>query len=251
MKTLLFIMACLLGSHTMITAQDFYLPVSSTSETAKAAYYKAEQLASNVKIKEANDQLDKAIEEDPNFFMAYVLKIYYASGDPKAKLIDKALAIEVGDFNEAENIVRQQLVIWDKDPDAKIAENMKALVVAYPQTPQAFHWAALHAAYTDQNADAALKYAEKLANLAPDFPSNYNSMGYMYMEKQQMDKAKAAFERYIKLAPDQANPYDSMGDFYINNKDYANAAKYYGKAAEKGMAGAKERAEKAREMVNQ
>ncbi len=251
MKTLIFSMAFLLGGLTIITAQDFYLPVSTSSESAKAAYYEAEQLASNIKIKEANLKLDEAIEADPNFFMAYVLKIYYASGETKAALIDKALAIDVSKLNQAENIVRQQLPIWDEDPKAKIGENMKALVAAYPSTPQAYHWAALHAAYTDQDAGASLKYSEKLAELSPDFAPNYNSLGYMYMAEKQMDKAKAAFEKYIALQPDEANAYDSMAEYYMVNKDYAKSAEYYDKAAALGMADSKGRAEKAREMMKE
>ncbi|GJM32840.1 MAG: hypothetical protein DHS20C18_18410 [Saprospiraceae bacterium] len=53
-------------------------------------------------------------------------------------MINKALTIDAGNFNKAENIVRQQLPIWDNDPEAAIAENMKTLVAAYPQTPQAY-----------------------------------------------------------------------------------------------------------------
>lgn len=250
MKTLFFSMAFLLASFFTITAQDFYLPVSTTSETAKAAYYKTEAFAANVQFKEAKAQFDMAVAEDPKFFMAYVSNIYYSSGENKAAMIDKALAIDPSNFTEAEKIVRKQLVIWDKDPEAKIAENMKALIAAYPQTPQAYHWASLHAAYTDKDADASLKYAEKLAELSPDFAPNYNTLGYMYIGKKQMKKAKAALEKYITLLPNEANPYDSMAEYYMINKEYAKSAEYYDKAVEMGMTSAKERAEKAREMMS-
>lgn len=249
MKTLFLFMAFLLGSLATITAQDFYLPVSTNSETAKAAYHQAEQLASNINFREANAQLDKALEEDPFFFMAYVLKIFYASGEEKAALIKNAIALDVTTFNRAEHIIRQQLVIWDKDPKAKIAENMKLLVTAYPHTPQAYHWAALHAVYTDKDVDAALTYAEKLVELSPDFAPNYNSIGYMYLEKQQMDKAKAVFEKYISLLPDEANPYDSMADYYKANKEYAKSAEYYEKAASLGMTDASKRAAEVRLLI--
>lgn len=246
MKTLIFSIAFLLGTINISTAQDFFLPVSTTSKTAKAAYYKAEEAASNINFKEANEQLDKAFAVAPNFFMAYALKIFYAPDEKKPALIDKALAIDASNFNKAENIVRQQMVLWDKDPKAKIGKKMKALVAAYPTTPQAYNWAALHAAYTDRDTDAGLTYAKKLMELSPDFAPNYNSMGYMYLEKKQMDKAKAAFEKYLALAPNEANPYDSMGEFYMINKDYPKSVEYYDKAATMGMSSAMERADKAR-----
>lgn len=251
MKTLFITLALLSGSLSMITAQDFYLPVSTNSEVAKAAYYRAEQLASNINLREANVQLDQALDEDPNFFMAYALKIFYASGEKKASLIKNALAIDATTFNRAEHIIRQQLVIWNTTPEAGIADNMKALVAAYPNTPQAYHWAALHAAYTDKNTEGALEYANQLAKLSPDFAPNYNSIGYMYLEKQQMDRAKTAFETYLKLLPDEANPYDSMGDYYKASKDYAKSAEYYDKAAALGMTDAGKRAEEVRKKINQ
>ena len=239
------------GSVPMIMVHNFYLPVSTHSQTAKAAYYKAEYLFSNLHWKEARAQLEYAIKEDPDFFMAYALDVYYSSSDKQAALIDKALAIDTRGFNEAEKIVRQQLVVLDKDPKAKMAKNMKSLVTAYPNTPQAYHWATLHAAYTDKDMDAALDYALKLAALSPGFGPNYNQLGYMYMNKKEMDKAQSAFEKYIALCPTEANPYDSMAEYYMVNKDYAKSAKYYDKAAAMGGANAAEKAAKARDMINQ
>jgi tetratricopeptide (TPR) repeat protein len=248
MKHLITLTTLLMGALNLI-AQDFYLPVSTTSETAKEAYYKAEQLASNVNIEEANAQLDKALEEDPDFFMAYILKLYYASDEKQPELVDKALAIDEAQLNEAEKIVRQQLPVWDKDPKAKIAGNMKALVAAFPETPQAYQWASLHAAFTDKDVDAAIDYAQKLKELAPDFAPNYNTLGYLYMGREQLDEAKEAFENYIRLAPKEPNAYDSMGEYYLNVKNYKKSVEYYEKAASMGMASAKERATKAREMI--
>ncbi|WP_373512123.1 hypothetical protein [Persicitalea sp.] len=251
MKTLLFSLALLLCSNSFTTAQNFFLPVSSTSKTAKATYYKAAEFASNIHPKEADEQLDKALQEDPNFFMAYVLKIFYANKDKKPDLLTKALALDAGKLNKAEKILRQQLVNWQADPKAKTSETMSALVAAYPKTPQAYEWASLHAVYTDRDSAAALAYAQKLATVNPSFAANYNTMGYMYMGMKQMDQAKAAFEKYIALASKEPNAYDSMAEFYMNAKDYARSAEYYDKAAELGLADAKARADKAREMMKQ
>ena len=74
-------------------------------------------------------------------------------------------------------------------------------------------------------------------------------LGYIYLGKKEMDKAKAAFEKYIALAPNEGNAYDSMAEYYMINEDYAKSAEYYEKAAGMGMVGAKERAEKAREAM--
>jgi hypothetical protein len=52
------------------------------------------------------------------------------------------------------------------------------------------------------------------------------------------------------LAPKEPNAYDSMGEYYAINKDYGKAAEFYDKAAAMGLEYAKERADKARLMMN-
>ncbi len=251
MKTILFALALLLGSTSLTTAQDFFLPVSSKSKTAKPAYYKAAEYASNIHFKEAGALLDLALEEDPNFFMAYVLRIFYSSEEKRANLIDQALAINTKKLNIAERILRRQLVKWDEDPKAKTAQAMKALIAAYPKSPQAYEWASLHAAFGDNEKDVALDYTRKLAELSPDYAPNYNTMGYLYMQMQQMNEAKVAFDKYLASAPKEPNAYDSMAEYYMNAKDYTKSAEYYDKAANMGITDAKARADKAREMMKQ
>lgn len=251
MKTLLFSLALLLSSTCFTMAQDFFLPVSSTSKTAKAAYYKAAALAANVHFKAAGEQLDKALQEDPNFFMAYTLRTFYTSGEKKAGLVDKALAVDASNFNKAEKIMRGLMGKWAQDLNYLPTEEMKALVAAYPKTPQATEWASLHAFFTAKDVEAGLAYAQNLAKMSPKYAPNYNTLGYMYVQKNEMDNAKAALEKYIALAPKEPNAYDSMAEYYMNAKDYAKSAEYYDKAAELGLADAKERADKAREMMKQ
>ncbi len=247
MKSILFSAALILGLLTSLNAQDFHLPLSTQSETAKRAYQAASYLGSNIRFDAARVEIKKAIEADPDFFMAYVYDYQVLARDEqKPAVLDKALAIDPSNFTEAEKIMRRQMQAWKTDPKAKIAEAMKELTTAYPNTPEAYEWAYLHALFTDGDKDAGLEYAKKLIALSPDFGPVYNGVGYIYMGKKEMDKAKAAFEKYIELAPAEANAYDSMGEYYDISGDYAKAAEYYNRAVALGMEGSKSRAEKAR-----
>jgi enamine deaminase RidA (YjgF/YER057c/UK114 family) len=248
MKNLIYILSLFIGSVQLCVAQDYFLPVSSKSKTAISDYQKADQLVANANIVEGRKLLTNAIATDPNFFMAYVLQIYVASKEDAAGLIDKALAIDQSKFTNAEKIVREQLVVWDKDPDAKVGGNMKALVSAYPKTPQAYQWAYAHAAFTDNDDKSALDYCQRMIAIQPDYAPVYNTLGYVYMRNNEMGKAKTAFEKYMALAPKEANPYDSMADYFMATKEYGKAAEFYDKSVSMGMSSAKARADKARKM---
>lgn len=252
MKVLLFSVALCLVATLSTSAQAFNLPVSTTSTVAEKAYEAATYLGSNLRLDAARMEIAKALEADPDFFMAYVYDIQVlVSDDQKASVIEKALAIDSANFNEAEKIMRQQLEAWAKDPKALPTESMKALVAAYPTTPEAYEWAYLHAAFTEGNIPAALAYAEKLSELDPYFPPVYNGMGYLYLGMKQMDKAQAAFEKYIELAPAEPNAYDSMGEYYMITEDYAKSAEYYDRAAALGLESSKVNADKARAMIKE
>lgn len=77
-----------------------------------------------------------------------------------------------------------------------------------------------------------------------------NIMGYISMEKGEMDQAKQAFEKAIKVAPHLANPLDSMGEYYMKVEEYDKAIEYFQKAYDKdpvNAASSKQKIEKAKE----
>ncbi|WP_168797589.1 ester cyclase [Neolewinella litorea] len=244
--TLSLLFVFVFGTAGLLTAQDFFLPLSTSSPSALESYQKASHLSSNVRMGPARQEIDKALAADPDFFMGYAYAIQVlASDEEKPGMIDKALAIDPKGFTKAEKIMRRYLMDLKKDPEAMPTEMTEALIKAYPDTPEAYEWAYLHAAYTEKDLDAAFKYARQMTTLAPDFAPVHNNLGYFHMQRKEMDQAKASFEKYIALAPDEANAYDSMGEFYLNNGDYDASAKYYGMAAERGMPGAAEKAQEA------
>ncbi|HMO40475.1 MAG TPA: hypothetical protein PKC76_17430 [Saprospiraceae bacterium] len=247
MKNTFFFIALFVGNMFVLNAQDFYLPVSTTSEEAKKAYQAATYLGSNLRLDAARVEIEKALEADPNYFMAYAYAYQALANDAeKPVLMDKALAIEPSGFTEAEKIMRRQMAAWKADPKAKPAEVMKALTKAYPNTVEAFEYAYLHAFYTDRDKEAGYAYAQQLIKLDPNFGPVYNSLGYYYMDEKEMNKAKAAFEKYLEIAPAEANAHDSMGEYYMTIEDYAKSAEYYDRAVALGLEGSKAGAEKAR-----
>ncbi|MBB4080837.1 steroid delta-isomerase-like uncharacterized protein [Lewinella aquimaris] len=225
-----------LGAAAPVIGQDFFLPVSTTSTTAKEAYRTASYQASNIHFATARETLAEALAADPDYFMALVYSIQVlAPKDDKPALIERALAIDPAGFTPAERIMREYLVALRDDPDASPAKTMEKLTKEYPAVPEAYEWTYLHAAYTDKDAEAAERYALRLTELAPDFAPVYNGLGYLKMGQGLMAEAKTYFDKYLALAPDEANAYDSMAEYYAENKDYAASVRYYNQAAAMGM----------------
>jgi tetratricopeptide (TPR) repeat protein len=250
MKNLFLSVLILFGGLFQATAQDFYLPSSSKSKKAVKSMHEASELYSNVHVAEGNEVIKQALAEDPNMFLAYVYAGQWANQAERPTILEKALAIDASNFNKAEKIMRVMFENLQKDPKYKPTADMEALVEAYPKSPQANEWAAMHSFYTSRDVEAGLKYAQKVVEMSPKYAPIHNNMGYMYMEKKDMSSAKMALEKYIALAPKEPNAYDSMAEYYAINEDYAKAAEFYDKAAVMGLEDAKERADKARSMMN-
>ena len=250
MRIKIFSIALLLGCLRSLSAQDIYLPVSSTSEAAKSQYFKALQAGEQVNIPGFFDGMKAAVKTDPNFFMAYVNLAFaetaFGQYEKAAAFIKPALAIDPAGFNECEKIHRKALQAWDKDPKADPAKYMEALTAAYPNTAEAHDLAGRSAKWLSKDPKASVKHFLRLLELRPNYGGGYNSLGYSYLELGEMDKAKAAFEKYIALAPKEANAYDSMADYFMTNKEYAKSVEYFDKAAAMGMSSALERADQAR-----
>jgi len=54
-----------------------------------------------------------------------------------------------------------------------------------------------------------------------------NTLGYHYMQQDDIQKSRGYFQQAIDTTPSNANPYDSMGDFYVKIAKYDSALVYY------------------------
>ncbi|WP_367392001.1 tetratricopeptide repeat protein [Lewinella sp. LCG006] len=128
--------------------------------------------------------------------------------------------------------------------------------------PSAASRAELHQAYMEGNMDAVLEAPvtltetgsnaplelnTKLIETSSDFYPDFNSMGYYYLENQQLEEAKQAFSIYMTMAAQDPYAYFSMGEYYLETKEYDKAARYFDQATALGMERAQERATLARE----
>lgn len=245
--------AILLFGLSPVIAQEFFLPVSTTSEVAKQAYQDAIMSTQHVDFTQYGPLMKTALENDPEFFMVYThrgIRRLNATNQelPKAD-ITKALSISQDKLTPSEVILRNALVMLNDDLKADISGVIKELALAYPNTPQVYDMGLFVNHFVKKDYAEAVKNGKMLVKLSPYYGGGYNMLGYANMAAGDMKAAKASFKNYIKAFPNEANPYDSMGEYYMAAKDYKKSAKNYNKAVELGMESSKELADKARSMM--
>ena len=252
MKKTILIFILLFGFNGL-QAQEYFLPVSTDSEAAKQYYHDALFSAHHADISSYNQSIKKAVNEDPEFFMAHAHFALGMAGMDQPDLFNehasKALSISESRLNPAEKSMPKALLILKKDPKGDLSAVMNELEASYPEVPQVYDIGLFVNYWISKDYKAAVENGKKLVKLSPKHGGGYNMLGYAHMEAGDMKSAKSAFKKYIKHARNEANAYDSMGEYYMNVKDYKNSAKYYQKATDMGMEDSRERAEEAKRMM--
>lgn len=80
--------------------------------------------------------------------------------------------------------------------------------------------------------EAIAKFQEALTARPDCYPCQYN-IGAGYAQKQDFDKAEAAFLAAAKLAPDSAEPYNALAGLYNTQKKYDKAAEMTAEATKR------------------
>jgi tetratricopeptide (TPR) repeat protein len=249
----LILFAILILSISSLQAQEYFLPVSTTSEDAKKNYQAAVMSTQHANLTSYRELMTKALEGDPEFFMALAHRgigsLNSTNPDFPEENIKKAFAVSEAKLTESEKIIRKALVMLDNDLKADITGVIKEVQAAYPKTAQAYDLGLFVNYFYKKDYPEAVKNGEMLVKLAPNLGGGYNMQGYANMEAGNMKAAKSSFKKYIKKFPDEANTYDSMGEYYMNVKDFKNSAKYYQKAADMGLETSQERADEAKKLM--
>ncbi len=225
------------------------MPVTTDSELALELYESGMMAFDQVKLSLAWHNLDLAVKEDPNFFMASFW-MYFMSSKNSKKVADKALQASAS-FNDGEKHIRSAFKYLLDGQDEKVVEQLQMAVDLYPADPHVHKILYILQFQFMKDYEGAVKSIKRAIASTDHYPLAYNQLGYAYMEMEQYDEAEKAFDQYIKAAPDLANPYDSKGDFYMTTKQFEKAFDSYMKAFEidSAFTVSEKKAKKAKQML--
>lgn len=206
------------------------MPVTTDSALALELYETGMRAYDQVKLEVAYHNLELAVKEDPDFFMAYFWMYFMSVNKPK-DIAENALFTE-SDLNDAEVQIRKAFKYLIDGQETKVVEHLQMAIDLFPRDPHVRKILYILQFQYIKDMDAAVESIHSAIEACPDYALAFNQLGYALMYQEEYDQAEEAFDSYIRLDPNTANPYDSKGDFYMSTKQFEQAYESYMKAYE-------------------
>jgi tetratricopeptide (TPR) repeat protein len=208
------------------------MPITTSSDQALEYYIQGRTLNEGLRVPEAREYYQKAVDEDPDFALAH-LQLAGVQTSAKAFFENfnkaKALADRV---SEAERTWIQAFEAAAIEGDPLKARKLYAgLVAQYPNDERAHNLLAT-SFFGQQEWQEAIAEYEKAIAINADFAPVYNQLGYSYRFLGQYDRAEKIFARYVELVPDDPNPYDSYAELLMKMGRFDESIVQYKKALE-------------------
>ena len=212
-------------------AKTTTIPITTSSEEARAEFISGRTLVENLRYLEAHEYFVQATEKDPRFALAFLYTAQTSASPAEGQRFFRRaveLAPHVSEGERLMILARQAGINDNREKQITLVEQ---LVESYPKDKRA-HWL-LGLAYNNDRLDARVAEMKKAIKLDQNFAPAYNNLGYLYFNQEEYKKAEKAFSKYIKLIPDEANPYDSMADLYTGMGQLEKANEFYAQAFER------------------
>jgi tetratricopeptide (TPR) repeat protein len=204
-----------------------------TTHSAEAYRYYLEGVDAGWKFywQDAVRSLEKAIEYDSTFAMAYYRLGGLATGQERLKYAAKGLAYADKASNH-EQYYLKGFYAWASGDYVRAIQIVEEGLRKYPDDKELLYTLGDIHFWNLHQYNRGIEYYSGALEIDPMYKIAYNSLAYAYHYAGDFDKSIWAINKYIELAPDEANPYDSRGDLYAYQGDLDNAIASYKEALE-------------------
>jgi len=179
---------------------------------------------------EAVALLQKAIQLDPKFAMAYA-RIGYAYSvtdfmpDKGRPYLEKAFRLS----NRLTEKDRLYVMAWyaiAREDYPSAIRTLQQILSEYPLEIEAYSRLG-RLLYREERSQEAISVLQQGLAKDPDAGDLYNALGICFLGLGQYDDAIAAHERYVELSPKEPNAHDSLGMSYQQSGRYEEAMAEY------------------------
>src|SRR5215210_4694188 len=211
------------------TAPTGKIAVTTSSDEARKEFLAGRDLSEKLRITDSIAHFDKAISLDPNFALAELLRAN-VSPTPKEffEHLKKAVALADKASDGERMLIQANEAGANGNPTAQ-KEILEKLVAAYPNDERA-HFAVGGYYFGQQDFAQAISHYKRATEIAPDYSTVYNILGYAYRQNGAYNDAENAFKKYIELIPNDPNPYDSYAELLLKMGRFDEAIAQYNKA---------------------
>jgi tetratricopeptide (TPR) repeat protein len=202
-----------LGERTVQTDQAPIADVTTTSMEAYNYFLRGHDDLEKFYYDDAIQFLEKAIQHDSTFAVAYL----YLARAYSNLLNEKArnAAYEKAKRYSIKSTEKERLFIdaayagtIEKNPEQRLYV-LKQIARKYPREKRVHYELGTH-----YSGHEAIEELSKALALDPDFGPAINQIAYEYAEMGAFEKAIDCFKRYAAVSPGDANPLDSMADLF-------------------------------------
>ncbi|HET6977891.1 MAG TPA: tetratricopeptide repeat protein [Pyrinomonadaceae bacterium] len=205
------------------------IAITTSSEEARKEFLAGRDLAEKLRVTDSIAHFDKAIALDPNFALA---ELNRANVSPSAKEFFDHLKKAVALADKASDGERMLIQANDAAANANPTQQkeiLEKLVAAYPNDERA-HFTLGGYYFGQQDFAQAITHYKRATELAPDYSTAFNILGYAYRQNEAYGEAENAFKKYIELIPNDPNPYDSYAELLLKMGRFDEAITQYNKA---------------------
>ncbi|HJU91399.1 MAG TPA: tetratricopeptide repeat protein [Pyrinomonadaceae bacterium] len=205
------------------------IAITTSSEEARKEFLAGRDLSEKLRITDSIQHFDKAISLDQNFALAHLNR---ANVSPTGKEFFDHLkhAVSLADkASDGERMLIQAAEAGANGNPTKQKEVLEKLVSAYPNDERA-HFNLGGYYFGQQDYAKAIAHYKRATEIAPDYSTAYNILGYAYRQNEAYSDAENAFKKYIELIPNDPNPYDSYAELLLKMGRFDEAITQYNKA---------------------
>lgn len=215
-----------------LLAQTKEIPVTSKSKEALDFFVKGRDKIENLELPAAATLLDKAIQADPDFALAYLYRAQSGGGfNVFRQNLDKAVSLS-DKVSPGEKLLISFSQAQADGNSEKQKEVLDQILSSYPSDKRVEEIAGEYY-YGINDFTNALAHFNKATGLDKNFAPVYNMIGYCQSALNNFPEAEKAFQTYISLVPGNPNPYDSYGELLLKLGKYDESIAQYNKALEK------------------
>jgi tetratricopeptide (TPR) repeat protein len=195
-----------------------FADITTSSMEAYKYYWEGRENLRKHYNEEARVPLERAVELDPDFAMAYLeLATAYARArdyDARDVAIKKARALSHRATEKERLTIEANYVNWIEADSEKVFRILQERAERFPKEKYSFYGLGQYYWRKEAN-EEAMEAFKKALELDPNFGEAHNFLGYIYVDRCEFAKAAEHFEKQVSINPGEPNPLDSLAEVYF------------------------------------